>query len=153
MNVHVPVETHLRLLLGDFLASELPKIFNFVWTFDQCSHARWCVRYSTIFIVVFKNDRNWVKKLIFRLIFTPPDFVKWRTLWRYISWISFDGRQFSNKASTVFWKSVKSLSFDSNGTYANFQFLSILGSSLLLENSKYCLKPKFQENLHLRNIK
>ena len=134
MNVHVPVETHLRLLLGDFLASELPKIFNFVWTFDQCSHARWCVRYSTIFIAVFKNDRNWVKKLIFRPIFTPPDFVKWRTLWRYISWISFDGRQFSNKASTVFWKSVKSLSFDSNGTYANFQFWSILGSSLLLEN-------------------
>ena len=30
----------------------------------------------------------------------------------------------------------------------SLQFWSILGSNLLLENQKYCLKPKFLEKLH-----
>ena len=63
---------------------ELPKIFNFVWTFDKWRHVRWCIRYDTIFIEVLKSDQNWAKKLTFRLIFTPQEFVKWKTFLRYI---------------------------------------------------------------------
>ena len=115
-NVFVPVET---VILGCFLVvfwPEFPKIFNFVWTLDQWWHARWCIRYATIFIAVLRNHRNWAKKLTFRLIFTLQDFVKWKTLLRDISGVSFDQRYSPNKVNTAFEKSFKSLDFDSNTT-------------------------------------
>ena len=64
-------------------------------------HARWCIKYVTVFIEVLKNGQNWGKKLIFWLILwvclfmpsytlwiTPQDFAKWKTLLRYISVVS-----------------------------------------------------------------
>ena len=44
---------------------ELSNILSIL--FDQWWHARWCIRYATVFIEIL-NDWNWVKKLIFKLI-------------------------------------------------------------------------------------
>ena len=70
--------------------------------FDQWQYARWCIRYATVFIETLRNGRNWANKLIllahfktflfilsYTLWVTPQDFAKWKTLFRYISVISF----------------------------------------------------------------
>ena len=75
-NVFVPLETVTLSCFWVVFGQNSLKFVNFSWTFDQWWHARWCNRYATAFIVVLRNDRNWAKKLIFRLIFTSQDFAK-----------------------------------------------------------------------------
>ena len=45
----------------------------------------------------------------------------------------------------------KVLSFESNGTHANFQFWFLLEPHLLPENRKYCLKPGKPTSLGILN--
>ena len=60
---------HFRQLLGGFAARTPYNVVNFVWNFDQWWHARWYIRYATVFIEVLGNAQSQAKKLIFLVHF------------------------------------------------------------------------------------
>ena len=75
---------------------------QFCLQFRPMMSCKWCIRYATAFIDVFRNGQNWAKKLIFWLVlwiflFTPSQTYElhpkilpnWKTLLRYIYVVSF----------------------------------------------------------------
>ena len=79
---------------------ELSKILSIL--FVQWWHARWCMRYATVFIEILRNGRNWVKKQIFSSFWVflfmlsvyalwvmPQYFANLKKLLRYSSVVSF----------------------------------------------------------------
>ena len=60
---------------GWFFGQNSQNVVNFVWNLDQWWHARWCIRYASIFIEVSRNGQNW---LIF-LVICKPSYTWWVT--------------------------------------------------------------------------
>ena len=98
LNVFVPAETVILAAFGWIFSQNSPKA---AYIFDQWWQARWCIRYAT----VFSSIKKWSylgQKLIFWLILrvflftlsytlgdTPHNFVKWKTLFRCTTVVSF----------------------------------------------------------------